>query len=252
MGKITSAATMLLLFFFVAQSYGAEFYASKTSSKYHRPRCKQVKKIKPVRLIKFNSPEEAGKAGYIPCKYCKPPLPSEPKEEAIDDKKEANDKEWLQKGNILSDSGNYGGAINAFSKGIEINPGDARTYYNRGLAYAKTGEQEQAVKDFSKAIGLNPRYTMAYTNRGVVYLGMKNYEKANKDFNNAIELDPRHHWAYYNKACLYSLINEVDESCRWLEKAIEEGYDDRSHIEKDTDLNNIRSSGCYKKLTFGR
>jgi Flp pilus assembly protein TadD len=248
MERLISVFAMAILFFFVSHSFGAEFYASKTSNKYHTQKCKLVKRIKPARLIIFENPEAAVKAGYIPCKYCKPPLPSESKEAGIKEKEEENDKKWLQKGYMLSSSGNYEDAVNAFSKGIEINPEDASAYYNRGLAYAKTGRQEQAIEDFKKALELNPRYTMAYTNRGVVYLGMKNYEKAAEDFNSAIEIDPQHYWAYYNKACLYSITNRVGEACSWLEKAIEKGYKDWDQIKLDADLNGIRSAECYKKL----
>jgi Flp pilus assembly protein TadD len=252
MGKITSTTALLLLFFFAAQPLCAEFYASKTSDKYHNPNCELVKRIKPARLIKFANPEDARKAGYIPCKYCKPPLSSKIKEEAIEDTKAGNYKEWFHKGYVLSDSGDYRAAIDAFSKGVQTNPNDGKAYYNRGLAYAKTGKQEQAIEDFNKAIDLNPRYAMAYSNRGVIYLSRKEYEKAIEDFNMAIELDPLHPWAYYNKSCLYSLKNEVNKSCKWLKKAIEEGYDNWNHIRTDTDLNNIRSSDCYKNLMPGR
>ena len=56
-------------------SAGQEFVGSKTSNKYHYATCKWVKEIKPYKIIKFSSPEEATKAGYIPCPTCNPPLP---------------------------------------------------------------------------------------------------------------------------------------------------------------------------------
>lgn len=248
MGKFTAANILLLSFLFVSNSYGDEFYASITSNKYHLPKCKWAKTIKPKKLIKFDTPEKARDAGYIPCRYCKPPTSSAQKDDMIEVKGGASGKEFFNKGYMLSDSGNYGEAIKAFSRGIEISPEDSSAYYNRGLAYAKTGKYEKAIKDFNKAIELNPSNTMAYTNRGVVYLNMKKYEEADEDFNMAIRLDPRHYWAYYNKACLYSLKDELAESCRWLEKAIEEGYDNWEHIKKDRDINNVRGSSCYGNL----
>ena len=33
-------------------------------------------KIKPLNLVKFSSPESAIKAGYVPCKVCKPSMAS--------------------------------------------------------------------------------------------------------------------------------------------------------------------------------
>jgi len=51
----------------------AEFWASKKSYKYHYPACKWAQKIKPANLVKFNTAQEAIRAGYVPCKVCKPP-----------------------------------------------------------------------------------------------------------------------------------------------------------------------------------
>jgi hypothetical protein len=59
----------------VARDAAAEtiFVGSKTSNKYHLPACKWAKTIKPSRLIKFKSVEEAQGRYYIPCPVCKPP-----------------------------------------------------------------------------------------------------------------------------------------------------------------------------------
>jgi hypothetical protein len=51
-----------------------EFWGSKNSNKFHYPTCQWAQKIKPGNLVKFSSPEDAQKAGYIPCKVCKPPI----------------------------------------------------------------------------------------------------------------------------------------------------------------------------------
>ena len=67
----------LLVFFivlgFVTYPLSAEYWASKESTKYHYPTCKWAQKISPKNLVKFSSPEQATKAGYVPCKVCKPP-----------------------------------------------------------------------------------------------------------------------------------------------------------------------------------
>lgn len=51
----------------------AIYLGSITSNKYHYPDCKWAKTIKPSRLIKFKSLEEAQGRHYIPCPVCKPP-----------------------------------------------------------------------------------------------------------------------------------------------------------------------------------
>jgi hypothetical protein len=69
-------AICILFFIAVCVNAGQEYVGSKTSNKYHYPTCKWVKEIKQHKIIKFSSPDEAKKAGYIPCPTCKPPLPA--------------------------------------------------------------------------------------------------------------------------------------------------------------------------------
>jgi hypothetical protein len=48
-----------------------EVVASKSGTKYHYPWCSGARSISAKNLIKFNSPEEARKAGYTPASNCK-------------------------------------------------------------------------------------------------------------------------------------------------------------------------------------
>lgn len=70
---IFSITVLSALFLFASYSLSAEFWGSKNSNKYHNPSCSAAQKIKPSNLVKFGSPEDATKAGYVPCKICKPP-----------------------------------------------------------------------------------------------------------------------------------------------------------------------------------
>ncbi|MEW5723591.1 MAG: tetratricopeptide repeat protein [Thermodesulfobacteriota bacterium] len=45
----------------------------------------------------------------------------------------------------------YAGAIDAFSKAIELAPGYDAAYYNRGFAYLKSGDKAAAAADIAKA-----------------------------------------------------------------------------------------------------
>ena len=54
--------------------------------------------------------------------------------------------------------------------------------------------------------------------------------------------------AYYNLACTYSLLNNKQLAVANLDKAIKGGYADYSHMQEDTDLDNIRNEKAYKAL----
>ena len=62
----------VVFFLLAAYATAADFLASKNSTKYHVPSCKLAQKIKPDNMVKFESPEDALKAGYEPCKKCEP------------------------------------------------------------------------------------------------------------------------------------------------------------------------------------
>jgi hypothetical protein len=50
-----------------------KYVASKFSIKYHLPTCKQIRGLQEQNRVTFSTPEEAVKAGYLPCVVCKPP-----------------------------------------------------------------------------------------------------------------------------------------------------------------------------------
>jgi methylphosphotriester-DNA--protein-cysteine methyltransferase len=74
MKKVFAIIAIILLL--PVMTFAAEFWGSKKSNKYHYPNCQWAQKIKPANLVKFSSPEEAKKAGYVPCKVCSPPISS--------------------------------------------------------------------------------------------------------------------------------------------------------------------------------
>lgn len=120
--------------------------------------------------------------------------------QTITDKKARN---WYYQGIIKANQKDYQGAINDFTKAIEINPRYASAYYQRGLIYAnyargkilrsdgtlpgcvrvdkysvscevkvtanwKQQNQELAIEDFNRVIAIFPRYAAAYHQRGLI------------------------------------------------------------------------------------
>ena len=73
--RILVSAIILMFFLIICLSFAADFryVGSANSNKYHYPDCKWAKKISPKNLVTFKNAQEALKAGYVPCKVCKPP-----------------------------------------------------------------------------------------------------------------------------------------------------------------------------------
>jgi tetratricopeptide (TPR) repeat protein len=56
--------------------------------------------------------------------------------------------------------------------------------------YCGIGNYKQAIDDCSRAIEIKPGYADAYINRGFAYAGLGNYKQAIEDYDRGIEIKP--------------------------------------------------------------
>ncbi|RKU11182.1 hypothetical protein C6503_18585 [Candidatus Poribacteria bacterium] len=86
-----------------------------------------------------------------------------------------------------------------------ITPDDSYTYYvynSRGWAKRRQGDHTGAIEDFTRAIQLKPEDTYAYNNRGWTKREQGDHTGAMEDFTRAIELKPDDAYGYKNRAGL--------------------------------------------------
>jgi len=74
--SVVAWAVLCILFLLMAGSLAAQqeklFVGSKSSKKFHTMQCASGKKISEKNRVVFRTAAEAEKAGYKPCKICKP------------------------------------------------------------------------------------------------------------------------------------------------------------------------------------
>lgn len=112
---------------------------------------------------------------------------------------------YVNQGMDKSQQGNIKGALDDFTKAIQIDPHNDMAYVHRGKARFDLGDDKGALKDYDQAVGLAKRSTQAYLNRGNVRAALDNEQGAIEDYNRAIAIDPQLAKAYLNR-CL-SLSN---------------------------------------------
>jgi tetratricopeptide (TPR) repeat protein len=77
---------------------------------------------------------------------------------------------------------------------------------------------------------------------------LQDYGQAIADFGRAIELNPEDATAYYNIASVYALMEQAEEACGWLEKAIGLDEEYQEMARDDQDFDPVREDARFKAL----
>jgi uncharacterized protein (TIGR02145 family) len=118
--------------------------------------------------------------------------------------------EYFVKGSSKNGMGDYKGAIDDYTKAIELDPKIEFFYNYRGNTYDSLKKSDEAFADYAKAIELNPKYVDPYINRGILKYKVKDYHGAIADFNKTIEIFPEiknYSLYYYRGLAKYKLQN---------------------------------------------
>ncbi len=151
-------------------------------------------------------------------------------------------------------------------------------YYRRGWYKELFGDKEGAIEDYTSSITLYPSYPYVYMSRGKVLLEMGEGVAARKDLRKCIELDTvdmsrtecasyayhylgddenaarlldtmlAHEGSAYDAVCMYALMGDHERAISYMRKAFEEGYSKFNHLERDSDLSNIRNDEEFRQL----
>ena len=127
-------------------------------------------------------------------------------------KKELRAELAFQQGNFLLMLGQTDRATEVYSHTIELKPGFAEAYINRGITYDKQGEVDRAIVDYNTAIQLNPNYAAVYNNRGIIYGNKGEHERAIEDYTMAIGLRPELAQANYNRGEVWLRLREWEKA----------------------------------------
>ena len=135
-------------------------------------------------------------------------------------------EQWLQSGNKYFRQEEYAAAVQYYDRAINLNPGFAEAYNNRGIAKAKLGQYEAAITDYDKAINLNPRFAEAYLNRGSTKGNLEQHEAAVTDFDMGINLNQEDAIAYHNRGVTKAKLGQYEAAITDYDIAINLNQED--------------------------
>ncbi|HOK55754.1 MAG TPA: hypothetical protein PKV21_02195 [bacterium] len=103
-------------------------------------------------------------------------------------------------------------------------------------------------KFYEKLIKINPDFLEVLFQLSHIYIYQRDYKKVlkiDKKIAELLNLDPI---SYYNLACDYSLLGDMEKAVMNLKIAISLGFNRKSYIEKDKDLEFLKKSKRFENI----
>jgi tetratricopeptide (TPR) repeat protein len=114
-------------------------------------------------------------------------------------KKDLSAEEYFNQAYRKRKNGDTSGAIEDYTRAIQLKPDYATAYLNRGAARYVQGDISAAIQDYDRAIQLKPDYADAYLNQGAAHSAQGDLSTAIQDYDRAIQLKPDLATAFYNR-----------------------------------------------------
>jgi|GEM_PF-1424419 len=140
---------------------------------------------------------------------------------------------YHMRGADLWSSSEYGRAIQAYNRAIELDDREATYFNRRGKCYYDQHDYDRAILDFNVAINLDP--TKLYSNywRGLSYYYKRDYKQAVNDFTEAIDFEPDRAEYYFYRALSFKGAIDRPAARADFMQSLDMGYPmARSEIEK--------------------
>jgi chemotaxis protein methyltransferase CheR len=137
-----------------------------------------------------------------------------------------------------------------FDKIIEIDPGFAPAFFNRGLILADSGRYREAEDELKKATAIDPLFLEAHYLLGILYEKNEKFSKAEEEFRKVIYLDPATPSAYFALGTLLFKKGRYKEAKHHLLSAINllEKGEGRRELFSDEIDRDILCQACKRYL----
>ena len=99
-------------------------------------------------------------------------------------------------------------------------------YFNQGVEKYKAGNYQGAIDDYTKSIEMNSQNTDAYYNRGNVSFSLEDYQAAIVDYTKAVHVDPEKVSAIVNRGIAKEMVGDLEGACIDWKEASSMGRED--------------------------
>ena len=117
-------------------------------------------------------------------------------------------KAWTHLGNLCYDTGDYDGAIEAYSRSLALAPGNPDVLTDMGSMYRMKGQTAEAIKIYEQAIAIKRDHANAVFNKGVtLMLDMERPEEAMAFWKSVLAEQPE--FALGSGTHLHAILHEL-------------------------------------------
>lgn len=120
-------------------------------------------------------------------------------------------------------------------------------YNLRGIAKAYNKDLDEGIKDIDRALELAPDYGYARFNKALAFELFGHYEESLIWYNKALEVED-YKWSYYGIASIYGRKGDVENTVRYLKKAVDKDSAIKEIAKEEADFNPVKNSPQFKEL----
>lgn len=172
---------------------------------------------------------------------------------------------WNKMGIAYQQALDYKKSRKAYKKAIKLDRTFAPPWNNLGTTYFLNKKVKKSIKFYRHAVKLSPQSASFHLNLGTAYFMRKKYKKAFVQYRAAIQLDPniliqnsregaevetRHVSGkfYFYMAKVFASLGDNARAVHYLERAMEEGFNNQHRILEDPDIKKISKDPAFIAL----
>lgn len=127
-------------------------------------------------------------------------------------------------------------------------PDNLETDFQLGKVRLAQQDVPGAIASLERAVELFPGNGWAWNSLAHAYLAAKQPAKAAGSFEHVLPFAPKNPTLLYNAACAYALAGDAGKAIDLLDRAVTEGYKDKTGMMADPDLAAVRGDPRFAEI----